>query len=296
MAEVVVTGSLHLDLMLDTPQRPGKGETVKGRSWHWKPGGKGGNQAVAAAGHGAATAMIGRIGDDDFGRRQLARLRAAGVDMAAIGTDPEHGSGMSVAMIGDDGDYSAVIVSGANLHIDEGQIEAASPLLQQTRVLLLQNEVNPDANLLAARAARRGPAVIVLNAAPAAAFDPALAGLVDILLVNEHEGAALGGDPLDHAPALVTTLGERGLVVRRRNAGPLAIDGHRVELVDTHGAGDCFAGALAARLARGDEIEAALHYANAAAALHVSCPEVERTQIGENDVRAFLERKQRKGG
>src|SRR4051794_25815820 len=110
-AKVVVLGSLHLDIMVHAPDRPKKGETLPGSAWGYKAGGKGGNQAVAAAQFGARASMVGRVGNDDFGRRLLHYLKDAGVDAEHVRTDPEAGSGMSVAIIDAEGDYGAVIVS-----------------------------------------------------------------------------------------------------------------------------------------------------------------------------------------
>ena len=125
MFDVIVCGSLHLDIMVDAPHLPRLDETAVGKAWRQVCGGKGGNQAVQAARHGAKTAMIGCVGEDDFGARLTANLDAAGVDRSGIGVDRRAGSGMSVAIVDKNGDYGAVIVSGANLALDAGAISAA---------------------------------------------------------------------------------------------------------------------------------------------------------------------------
>src|ERR1700722_15862654 len=124
-ARVVVLGSLHLDIMVHASDRPKKGETLPGSAWGYKPGGKGGNQAVAAAQFGARASMVGRVGKDDFGKRLLSHLSAAGVDAEHVYTDPDAGSGMSVAIIDAEGDYGAVIVSGTNLRLSKKDLEEA---------------------------------------------------------------------------------------------------------------------------------------------------------------------------
>ena len=124
MIEVAVVGSLHLDIVVAAPRLPARDETLMGSAWHFKCGGKGGNQAVAAARFGSPTGFGGQVGDDDFGRRLTANLAAAGVDIAHVGVDPARGSGMSVAITEAAGEYGAVVVSGANLTIDAAAIAA----------------------------------------------------------------------------------------------------------------------------------------------------------------------------
>src|ERR1700721_2973823 len=130
-AGVVVLGSLHLDILVHASDRPKKGETLPGSAWGYKAGGKGGNQAVAAAQFGARASMVGRVGNDDFGKRLLSYLRDAAVDTEHVRTDPEAGSGMSVAIIDAEGDYGAVIVSGANLRLSNQDLEEARPVIRK---------------------------------------------------------------------------------------------------------------------------------------------------------------------
>jgi ribokinase len=279
MIDVAVVGSLHLDIMVAAPRLPGRDETLIGSSWAYKCGGKGGNQAVAAARFGARTAFGGQTGQDDFGERLRANLIAAGVDIAHVGIDPTQGSGMSVAISEDTGEYGAVVVSGANLTIDAEAIATHWQSLWSTRVLLLQNEVPEAVSLAAAREAKRNGALIVLNAAPARAMSQALLDLVDVLVVNRVEAAMLSGedDPARalaalHSPMrdVVLTRGGEGLMLMTRDGARTEIAALPVKLVSAHGAGDCFCGALAARLARGDDLLAACHFANEAAGRFVS--------------------------
>jgi ribokinase len=281
---VIVCGSLHLDIMLYAPHLPRPDETVAGRRWGQQCGGKGGNQAVMAARAGARTAMIGRVGDDDFGARLKHNLTAAGVDARAVGVDPAAGSGMSAAIVQDDGDYGAVIVSGANLLIDPAGLATSWGALGSAAVLVLQNEVPEPVNVAAAAAARATGAVVILNAAPARTMSEALLGAVDILVVNRVEAAMLSGrDVCDQESAIaalkelaapvrsiIITLGGAGLVVQRADEAPFFVRPKVVEVTSTHGAGDCFIGAIAARIAGGDSIEVAATFANEAAADFVS--------------------------
>ncbi|SCM71438.1 PfkB domain protein [uncultured Pleomorphomonas sp.] len=287
---VTVFGSLHYDIMVDSPDRPRKGETLAGSAWFPKCGGKGGNQAVAAARAGVPAAMIGAVGDDDFGRALVANLDRRGVDRSHVRTLGSAGSGMSVAIFDADGDYGAVIVSGANLSLGEADVAAAADLLARTGVLVLQNEVPDAANAAIAAAARAAGGRVLLNAAPARPLSDALQRQVDILVVNAVEAADVSGrevagpsDALAVAaelagrfPHVVVTLGGDGLVYAGADKAPYALPAIPVRLASTHGAGDEFIGVLAAGLAQGKGIRVALEAANAAAAKLVATPESER--------------------
>lgn len=280
---VVVVGSLHYDIIVDAPDRPRKGETVAGFGWRPKFGGKGGNQAVAAAKAGAVARMAGAVGDDDFGRFLLAGLAAAGVDAAHVACLAGTGSGMSVAITDAGGDYGAVIVSGANGLADPATLGDAE-LWRDAGILVLQNEMPDPVNLAAARAARRAGAPVCLNAAPYRPLPEDLAGLVDILVVNAVEAEQSCGTPvadLDSAARaaralavrfanVVVTAGGAGLVGIQRGQEPIALPALPVDLVSTHGAGDVFVGTFAAALARRHLFAECLRLANAAAAAHVS--------------------------
>ena len=315
---VCVVGSLHFDIMVRAPYLPRTGETLIGDAWWWKQGGKGANQAVAAARHGASVQMVGCLGDDEFGARMRERLEASGVDLANVRTVAQ-GSGMSVAIQDSSGDYAAIVVSGANQQLDEGQIALSGAAIEGSRVLLLQDEVSEAANVSAARVAHRAGAVVVLNAAPARPLG-GLAGLVDVLVVNAVEAEMLGGGPVEDlrsasaaarallslAPAVVVTAGGAGVAAAsspEASSGPgatsspetVTIAAHPVPRVETHAAGDVFVGALGARLAAAESLADALRYANAAAALHVGTPEADRDALGSADVRRLIDETQRAG-
>jgi ribokinase len=279
---VVVVGSLHYDIMVDAPDRPRKGETVAGFAWRPKFGGKGGNQAVAAARAGALTRMAGVVGNDGFGNFLLAGLDAAGVDRTNVAVIDAAGSGMSVAISDAEGDYGAVIVSGANLLIPAALVEAQS-LWHDARVLVLQNEVTEATNLVAARAARRADALVCLNAAPARPLVGELATLVDILVVNAVEAEMLSGvvvDSLDSARraaaalrppdgTAIVTAGGAGVAAAAHD-GEVALPAIPVNVASTHGAGDTFVGVLAEGIGADLSLDEALTRANQAAAAHVS--------------------------
>lgn len=278
----IVVGSLHYDIVVDAPHRPAAGETVTGTAWRPVFGGKGGNQAAAVVAGGVPCRMVSAVGDDGFGIFLRDRLRAAGVDDSHVATLPGRGSGMSVAIMDAGGDYGAVIVSGTNLEIDAEAFQQED-LWQGASHLILQNEIPEALNLAAARAARARGLSVVLNAAPARDLSDAFARSIDILVVNAGEAEALcGGAVTDlrtaqHAARLlserfrvvVVTAGGDGVAV----AGAEGIHseaGHRVTLISTHGAGDCFIGTMIAQLVNRHALPDAVATANLAAARHVS--------------------------
>ena len=295
VSAVVVVGSLHYDIMVDAPDRPRKGETVAGLSWSPKFGGKGGNQALAAEGQGVPTAMVGAVGGDDFGAALLAGLDRGGVDRSAVATLSGVGSGMSVAIFDAEGDYGAVIVSGSNLSVKPSQ--AHDELLRSAKVLILQNEIPEGINEDVARRARAFGVKTILNAAPARAFETALPGYVDILVVNALEAEMLGSTPVhsladaekaaesltSRFASVVVTAGGDGVAFQNYLGEKVSLPSVAVKVQSTHGAGDMFVGTLGARLALGDDINKALRAANQQAAKLVSTPECERgryTRLG----------------
>ena len=297
MIDVAVAGSLHLDIMVTAPRLPALDETLIGSSWGTKCGGKGGNQAVAAARFGARTAFGGQTGADDFGERLRRNLHEAGVDITNTGIDPAHGSGMSVAITEVKGEYGAVVVSGANLTIDAAVVRRTWADLWNCRILLLQNEIPEPVSLVAAQEVKARGGTVVLNAAPARHAGDAFLDLVDVLVVNRVEAAMLSGTEdlalalrALHRPArdVVLTRGAEGLSIVTRTGEIFELSALAVKMVSSHGAGDCFCGALAARLAAGDELVAACSYARTAAGLFVSMDEAARTGISDSLVRSRM--------
>lgn len=292
---VYVLGSLHLDVIVEAPRLPALDETLAGTAVRYAFGGKGGNQAVAAARMGARVAMAGAVGSDSFGETLLAGLDAAGVERSRVAR-LAGASGMSVAILEAGGAYGAVIVSGANL-----DVTGAAAFPEGATHLVLQSEIPEPANLAAARAASAAGARVILNAAPARPLDPALLALTSILVANRGEAAALSGAP-DSAPetaaralagegarTVIVTLGAAGLLLLEAGASaPRALPAPAVRAIESHGAGDAFTGALAARLDAGAALGAALAFAQAAAALHVATPPENRAAIGPAEVKALL--------
>ena len=280
---VVVVGALHLDVVAIAPHLPARDETVVGESVELVCGGKGGNQAVAASRHGAPTTMLGRVGGDLFAASLVRNLHQVGVDTSLIQRDEEAMSGLSVAIVGADGEYGAVIVSAANRSL----CSDGFTLAQGARILVLQNEVPEAVNRTVAAEARAKGATVVLNAAPMRSMAPELMGLVDLLIVNRIEAQELFATPIRIAEdaleaaqraaagvagELIITLGGDGLVHRDLEGTVCHHPVDRVPVLSAHGAGDVFVGALCARMAMHDSMEEAIACAQAAAARFVSTP------------------------
>ena len=283
MPTVLTVGSLHYDIMVEADHLPRKDETAVGARWYPKFGGKGGNQAVAAAKAGADSRMVGAVGDDDFAAFLRQALRKARVDDRFIATIAGVGSGMSVAIEDAGGDYAATIVSGANLHIPAATL-AGDAVWDGVALLVLQNEVAEPINLAAALQARRRGIPTVLNAAPYRPLRPDFARLVDILVVNAVEAEMMGTGPVsDLASAaaaadslaarfdtVIVTAGAAGLAARGRVEGAFQLPAQKVDVVSSHGAGDAFIGTLACQLAAGQTLLPACGAAAASAARHVA--------------------------
>lgn len=283
-ADVLVVGSLNMDLRIRTPRLPAPGETLTGSGFDTDGGGKGANQAVAAARQGARVAMLGAVGQDAHGAALLAALQADGIDTHAVERIAGTPSGTAAILLMPDGENSIVVIPGANHALTPERVRAQADRLRQARVVVAQLECPLDAVAEALAIAREAGAVTVLNAAPVQPLGDALLGQLDWLVVNEIEAAALAGMPVP-GPAearavaeqlrrrgprqVLVTLGAEGLVL----AGPegtLALPAPRVQAIDTTGAGDTVVGALAAALAAGRPLREALTRAQAAAALAVT--------------------------
>jgi ribokinase len=277
---VLVIGSLNVDLITCAPRLPRPGETVIGGTFHIAPGGKGANQAVAAARMGAGVTMIGRVGDDDFGRLVRGELERAGVDVGHVHIDPSAATGTGQIVIDAAGQNAIAVASGANERVDVADVSAAASAWASAALVVVQLEI-PVAPITVAieQAGLRGVPV-VLNAAPAQPLPDELLRAVAWLVVNEVEAEQLIGRPVRSnvdavaaAAALrragqrvVVTLGASGAVLLSDNVAQ-HIPAPAVEVVDTTAAGDAFVGALAAALVRGMSEVEAVHEAVVAGSL-----------------------------
>ncbi|MFJ9003440.1 ribokinase [Streptomyces canus] len=288
MTHIAVLGSTNMDLVTYVEKAPHRGETVTGREFRTIPGGKGANQAIAAARAGATVSMIGAVGNDGFGTRLRStlelphsRLRSSGGTPIGVTTDHlrtiEGPSGTAHIVVDDAGGNAIVVIPGANGTVDhlapgdEGLTASADALLRQLEIPLA-------AVLAGARTARSHGVRTILTPAPARPLPPELLDATDLLVPNEHEAATLTGrsDPfaagaalLDRVPRVVITLGAAGSVYLTRDAEPLAVPAPHVTAVDSTGAGDTYVGALAVALGEERPIREAMTWAATAAALSV---------------------------
>jgi len=292
--EIVVVGSYNHDVSLFVPRLPAPGETCLSTGRLESPGGKGSNQAIQAARAGARTAIVAAIGEDGPGDEALALWAANEIDTRCVARLADAGTGMAAILVDAAAENVIVVDSGANAWLTPAHVEAAAPMIGASRLALAQLETPQAATLRAFQLAREGGAHTMLNAAPALEhLDPALLALTDILVVNEGEGRAISGH--DRAAAIgeallqraaravVLTLGAEGAMLFEHHRAPRAARPPRVDVVDTTGAGDAFAGAFAARWARTGDAAAALAWGVAAGALActakgaaASCADAER--------------------
>ncbi|GLF93171.1 ribokinase [Streptomyces yaizuensis] len=282
--DLLVVGSANADLVVRVERRPGAGETVLGSDLAVHPGGKGANQAVAAARLGARTALLARVGDDAHGRLLLQAQRAAGVAVDGVLTGGAP-TGVALITVDPSGDNSIVVSPGANALLTPGDIRSAARLVRAARVVSAQLEI-PLATVVETVRVLGGAGRFVLNPSPAGPLPAEVLTACDPLVVNEHEARVLLGDGAGPDPAgwarSLLALGPRSVVVTLGAAGALTADGRtgvvervaapRVSAVDTTGAGDAFTAALAWRLGRGEEPAAAARYAARVGAAAVTRP------------------------
>jgi ribokinase len=272
VSAIFVVGSINTDLIVQVPRLPAPGETVIGGTFKRTQGGKGANQAVAAARLGARTRLVGMAGKDAFGEEAVAELRAAGVDCSCILTGLRP-TGVAVIVANEAGENLIAVASGANEELSAESVTAAlRRSITVGDVVIANLEVPDPAVLAAAREAHAVGAAFILNPAPARPLDRELLAACDVVTPNEYEVGSMGFLTVDDllgagVAAVVVTLGARGADLHRRDAPPVHQDAIAVDVVDTVGAGDAFSAALAWALAANRAIEDAVRLAAAAGAL-----------------------------
>ena len=282
---VVVVGSLNADLVVRTRRFPRPGETLRGEDLLVLPGGKSANQAVAAGRLGGDVALVGAVGDDGNGALLRSSVAAAGVDVSGVATRPDVPTGTAVITVDDAGENTIVVSAGANGTLAPADLPA--DVLAGAAVLCLCLEVSTDVVLAAARAARAAGAVVVTNLSPYGPVPDELLALTDVLLVNEHEAAQLGGHGVRRS---IVTRGGAGCVVHDGDAEPVHVAAVPVQAVDTTGCGDAFTGATALRLAAGDTLADAARYAVGVGAFAATRPGAQSSYPTPEELAAFLER------
>jgi ribokinase len=280
--DILVIGSLNMDLVVNAPCLPKRGETVLGSLFAVFPGGKGANQAVAAARAGGQVCLLGKIGVDDFGQQLLESLKNSGVSTELVGQQADCTTGVALITVDEKGDNTIVVVPGANSTVLVADLKQAENLIAEVKVLVLQLEIPIKTVDHAVFLAKKHRVPVVLNAAPVDALnDATLAGL-DYLVVNETElqqvSGTVGLEDLNPACDLLLRRGVRNVVVTLGSYGVYVynhqerfqLPAHTVPVIDSTAAGDAFVGAFAAALVRGASLQEAAAWGNAAGALAVT--------------------------
>jgi ribokinase len=306
VARIVVVGSFNMDLVVRMPAIPRPGETLLGGVFATFPGGKGANQAVAAARLGGEVTMIGRVGADAFGDQLLGMARAEGIDTRFVGVDSDAATGVALIEVDAQGQNSIAVASGANFRLTADDVAAAFDRLERVDLLVMPLETPMDTIVTAAEMARKAGARVVLNPAPAQHLAPELLKDVDVLIPNEHEAAFMAGMEI-HSPqdarqaaahllysgpgSVIVTLGSQGaLIAEGAQPGPVYTwaAAFSVQAVDTTAAGDAFVGALAVALGESRSLPDAAHFASAAAAISVTRAGAQPSLPTRAEVEEFL--------
>jgi ribokinase len=275
--KIVVVGSINMDLVAQANHLPQPGETVIGSHYQYCPGGKGANQAVAAARLGAEVTLIGQVGEDEAGTQLLAGLKRDQIHIHAVARTSSYGSGLAVVTVDPKGENTIVVIPGANQGVDQIYVQKASQSFAGADVVLLQLEIPMSGVIEAAKQGHQAGAKVMLNPSPFQSLPSELLAHVHVLVLNQHESQKMTGcsEPKAAAEALlkqgfetvVITVGADGSwVADQIMEYPMHVPGIQVQAVDSTGAGDAFTGALAVALAERQEISAALQFANQAGA------------------------------
>ena len=303
---IVVFGGINMDLVATTARLPVPGETVFGNSFQTAPGGKGANQAVAAARLGANVRMVGRVGADEFGPALLDGLRAEGIDASRVATDPHNPSGVAMILLDDDAQNCIVAVYGANMSCDDQQLTALDDALDGADALLLQLETPLPIALEAARAAKRRGVTVVWDPAPALDMGAEAYALCDALTPNQVEAEFLTGiavtdtDSASRAADILVGQGASAAVIKLGEGGAFYATSpdtgggrgfapaFEVDAIDTVAAGDAFAAGVGVALARGLGLPDAVTFGSAAGALAVTKSGAQQAMPYANEVNALL--------
>ncbi|WP_120463057.1 ribokinase [Paenibacillus aceti] len=305
---VVVIGSLNMDIVVETERYPQVGETLSGERVRFLPGGKGANQAVAAARLGAETAMIGAVGSDAFGEELIHSLQQDGVDVDGVKRLDGVTTGVASIYVAE-GDNSIVVVPGANNQVEPADIDRHEAKLKQADIVLLQLEIPVETVFYAAQKAKALGKIVVLNPAPAKPLPDELFAYVDYITPNRTElsrysGLDAEGEALEPAmlrmkakgaAQVITTLGEAGSAYLDDEGKACIIPGYKVPVVDTTGAGDCYNAGLAVSIASGRSLREAVDYAAIVSALAVTKFGAQTGMPTEEEARGFAAEHQQIG-
>lgn len=302
MKSIIVFGSINMDLVTKTPRLPVAGETLTGHEFFTAGGGKGANQAVAAARLGISTQIVGRLGNDDFGRQLLRHLQAADVQTDGVLVDETTSSGVAVITVDDAGENNIIIIAGANGRLNETDVERLRSRLPGAAALLMQLEIPLPTVQLAAQAAQSAGVPVILDPAPAQDIPSELYPLIDIITPNQLEASQLVGFPVDGEEAarqasaelqqrgaskVIVKLGDRGVFCATAEE-TFFVPAFWVQAVDTVAAGDAFNGTLAVALAQGRSLREAVLWGTAAGALSATKAGAQPSLPDRKTFEAFL--------
>ena len=271
-----VVGSINMDLVVQAPRIPHPGETLMGGELRYNPGGKGANQAVAAARLGGDVTMFGAVGADENGVRLCRALQEAGVKTEWIRTVPGAATGLALITVGE-GDNTIIVVPGANAQVDTAYIDSVLPELLRCEMIILQHEIPTQTNAYVAGICAKKGIRLILNPAPAREVPPELVARVTYLTPNEHEAALIFGQDTEQAlrrypEKLLITCGGAGIALVQKDGRRIQVPARKSNVCDTTGAGDTFNGAFAYALGEKMELTEALRFANTAAGLSTEKP------------------------
>lgn len=299
-AKILVVGSINMDLVVHAERHPRTGETLLGSDFVTTPGGKGANQAVAAARLGSQVNFLGRLGDDAFGEQMRAGLAEAGVNTSSVLTTPRTSSGVALITIDKRGQNTIVVAPGANWLVTPQDVRAHRALFDQADLVMLQLEIPMETNLAALELARELGVISFLNPAPARSLSREELAMVDWITPNQHEASDLSSldNPRQAAPHLaaqvrkgvVITMGEKGLLYCARGQSVGQQPAFSVEAVDTVAAGDAFCAGLATGLGEGMELQEAIRFGQAASAIAVTRHGAQTSLPHRAEVNDFLSR------
>ncbi|TJY43331.1 ribokinase [Cohnella pontilimi] len=301
-SDIVVVGSLNMDMTVKVARRPNRGETVFGNNFFMSPGGKGANQAYAARRLGASVSMIGRVGADVFGEQLRSNLQRIGVDMSSVEALPGQSSGIALISVDPEGDNSIIVALGANESITTADVRRYEALIRQAKLLMVQLEIPLESVMEAVEIAHLHKVPVLLDPAPARPLPDELLKMVDYIVPNESEIAELTGIKVFDEPSAIraaavlmgkgvknvfSKLGGKGVVVVKPDQ-TFHVEGYSVEAVDTTAAGDSFAGAVGAALVAGKDVIEAARFANAVGAIAVTRAGAQASMPELAEVESFM--------
>ncbi len=300
--KIVVVGSSNTDMIVKVPRIPKPGETILGGKFSTAAGGKGANQAVAAARAGGDVTFIARVGDDMFGRQARKGFETDKINIKYVKTDNDEPSGVALIFVDENGENSIAVASGANARLSPQDVEKAKDVIESADILLMQLETPLETVKRAADIAKQASVKVILNPAPACPLDGSILSTLSVITPNESEAELLTGIPVTNVSSaekaalvlldiglevVIVTMGSKGALLKTQDLTKV-IPGFKVDSVDATAAGDVFNGSLSVAIAEGKTLEKAVQFANAAAALSVTKLGAQPSAPARNEIERLL--------